>query len=661
MALPAPLHIARYLLMLTLLLAQAFALRANQLDSLKRALELSSSDTARHSLLIKIAMAYRDSNYAKSLDYYKQSLDLVEHTRYKMRQANSYHMIGFVYHLQGEVNLALDNMNNALAIYDALNDDMNMANVSNNIGVIYKDKGKYDVATHYLLRALRLYEKIHDVEGIAKASNNLGQVQYYMGNYHSAIEHFTHYYDVNRQLGNPRAMAGAANNIASAYLEMGEFDKSIDYYFDALSIYDSLNFRLGQAVILDNMGSLFFEIARYDEAIKHHQKAISLFEELQSTARLAYSKLQLAKVYLKQQQVEQAIAELNTAHIMVEPLGRIDLLRDVFLLLAEAHEMRHSYQQAYNFLKEHKVLNDSIVGTETLQNIERIKAEHEAERRKRTEETTTRMLTLNRWLVAVVTLALLVLLVLLATMHRNHKLRHGYTDQLDQLNSTLVDSIGQLLSTSAQQLLSPPSPFTESWCLAPSTQGEALPKLLLRCQALQGHTLLPYIVVQRSTKAIVELVDLAVSQFLDQLPPEPDMEHIDLRLRRHLASSPLTAHLTSADYSIWPLAVRGGSMLSPTHEMVAAYADGQLSPLPAGQWQTLAPESLLYVHIAADDSPSDDFMKLLHTLVQYPFEQQHGIASNSLSIIEMNRSSLICALRVGPSTNSNHQTTINHG
>lgn len=655
MALRISLHIARYILMLMLLLPQAFVLRANQLDSLKRALEQSASDTARYNLLIKIGQAYRDSSYTKALYYYKQSLDVVEHTRYKLLQANSYHKIGSVYHLQGEVNLALDNMSNAMAIYDALDDDARMAEVSNNIGVIYKDKGKYDVSTHYLLRALRLYEKTNDVEGIAKVSNNLGQVQYYMRNFSSAIEHFTHYYDVNQQLGNPRAMAGAANNIASAYLEMGEFDKSIDYYFAALGIYDSLGFRLGQAVILDNMGSLFYEIARYDEAIKHHQKAIAIFEELQSAARLATSKIYLARVYLKQHQLDLAIAELNAAHSMVEPLGRIDLLRDVFLLLAEAHEMGHSYQQAYSFLKEHKMLNDSIVGTETLQNIERIRAEHEAEKRKRTEETASRMLNLNRWLVLVVTVALLVVLVLLATMHRNYKLQRGNTAQVGQLNGALIDSIGQLLSTSPQQLVASPSPFAESWCLAPPPQGASLPKLILRCQTLQGHTLMPYVVLQRSAKAVIELVDLSVSQFLAQLPSEPDMEHIDLRLRRHLASSALTAQLTSADYSIWPFAVRGGSVLSPVQGMVLAYADGKITPLPAGQRYALAPESQLYVYVTAEDSPSDDFMKLLHTLVQYPFEQQHGIASNSLSIVEMNRTSLICALRVGPNTNPNHQ------
>lgn len=653
-------HTARCLLTLTLMLAHALAAMGGHIDSLVQVLALAHSDTAKHRLLIDIGKSYRDSNYVRALDYFKQSLDVVEHSRYKAHIAKSYHMISYVYTLQGEVDLALSNLNNALVIYDALGDDGESAGISNDIGVAYKNKGKYDVATHYLMRAMSLYEKTHDVLGIARVTNNLGQVQYFMRNYASAIEHFTHYYEVNQQLNKPQAMAGAANNIASAYLELGEFDKAIDYYFVALGIYDSLGFRLGQAVILDNLGSLFYEIARYDEALKHHQEAIAIFEELQSTSRLALSKQNLAMVLLKQHQLDRAIEELNMARDMVQPLGRIEQLRDIYLLLAEAHEMGRSFQLAYSFLKEYRVLNDSIVSTETLQNIERIKAEHEAEKRKRTEEATSRMLALNRWLVVAVSVALLALLGLLAAMQRNHKLRRNHMARLNGLNQALLDGAARLLNTSAQQLTSPPlSPFVEEWSVAPQ-QGPPLPQLHLRCQALQGHTLLAYIVLQRSAQAQPELVDLAVSQFLAQLPAEPDMEHIDLRLHRHLASSSLTAHLSLAtDYSIWPIAVRGYSVLCPTLGMASVCSNGQLSPLPDGHWQVLCPGDLLYVQATAEVGPPADFMQLINTLVQYPFGQQRDIAANSLSIVEMDRTSLICALRVGsPSTDSNHQITI---
>lgn len=627
--------------------------QANSIDSLSTLLASATSDTAKHTLLRKLAIAYTNSNYSRALDYYKQSLTTVENSPHKYRIAESFYGIGRIYYLQGDIDLALNNFTNALRIWEHLDATKEIANTANMLGLTYERKGKYDIATHYFMRALDLHEQRNDINGIAMVTNNLGQVQYYMGNYTKAIEHFSHFYNVNKELNNVSNMAGATNNIASAYMELKEFDKAIDNYLIALNIYDSIGHSLGKGVIMDNLGLLYAKIARYDEALQHHRNALAIFEASKSNYRLATVKTNIAAIYIKQGNIKAGIDEYNQALEIMQPLGITDNVRDINLYLALAHEKLHDYKTAYTYLKEYKTLNDSILDVTTLQNIERIKADYEAEKRNRIEADTNRMLHLNRLLTICISISLLVLLFMLIAMHSNNKRHRLQIKQLSEQHQGLLQASSGMLRTAVAQLTAPPCPFSRMWCIVPPADAIP-PSLHLRCQAIaqSPKTLLAYILHQYSTAATPALIDAAIHQFIDNLPTDDTLECLDQRLQQHLASSPLTRLLSTSDYEVRTIAIRHNTICCYSDDLLSLYANNKMSIPLANQWTTMPINSMLYLHaspITSNDHKTD-FMKLFGTLAQYDFEQQRDIALNSLKIIDLHNTAIICALRIDEAT-----------
>ena len=628
---------------------------ANKIDSLRTLLASATSDTSKHILLREIGKAYADSNYTRALDYHKQSLSVIEHSPYKNHIAQAYYAIGRIYYLQGDFDMAQNNLTNALRIFERLDDEEDQAITTNMLGLAYERKGKYDVAMHYFMRALDIYEQLNKIEGIAMVTNNLGQVLYYAENYPKAIEHFLHFYDVSKELNKVSDMAGATNNIASAYMEMKEFNKAIDYYLIALNIYDSIGFSLGKGVILDNLGLLYTKIAHYNEALKHHRQALAIFESSNSRYRLAIVKSNIAAIYVKQGNIKAGIDEYNPALDILKPMGITENMRDINLSLSEAYEKLNDYKTAYRHLHEYKTIDDSLNDGKIMQNIERIKADYEAEKRNRIEADTNRMLRLNRLLTICISISLIVLLVMLIAMHSNNKRHRLHIARLNEQHQGLLQASSGMLRTAAAQLTAPPCPFNRMWCIVPPADATP-PSLHLRCQAIPQapKTLLAYILRQHSAAAKPLLIDAAIHQFIDNLPLDDKLEHLDQRLQQHLATSPLTRSLNASDFDVHTVAVRHNTVCYYSNDMLSLYANNKMSIPPANQWTTMPRNSMLYLHASPITSNEHraDFMKLFGTLAQYDFEQQRDIALNSLKIIDLDTTAIICALRIDEANNN---------
>lgn len=636
-------------------------LHANSIDSLKTLLASAKSDTAKHTLLRELGKAYADSNYTRALDYHKQSLAAVEHTPYKNKIAEAYFAIGRLYYLQGDFNMANTNLTNALRIFEHLDMEENQARTTNMLGLTYERKGKYDVATHYFLRALQIYERSNNIDGISQVTNNLGQLQYYRENYDKAIEHFQHFYNVSKELKNVSNMAGATNNIASAYMEMMEYNKAIEYYLIALNIYDSIGFSLGKGVILDNLGLLYTKIARYNDALEHHRKALAIFEAANSQYRLGIVKKNIANIYIKQDDIKTGIEELNQALDIMRPLGITDEQRSINLSLSLAYEKLHDYKTAYNYLKNYKEIDDSISNVTTLQNIERIKEEYEAEKRNRIEEDTNRELRLNRLLIICMGVSLTVVIALLTLIYAHNKRQRTKLQRLTQVSQSLIAATEPMLNVSIDQLTQSPSPFRSIWLIAPKAS-TSLPTLHFRCQAIpsQPDTIAAYIVHQRSQMAPVGLIGMAVHQFLATLSATDTLEALDQRITTFMRQTPLTQALTEAHFDIHLVAIRPTSVICYTNNLLSIYANNSLSSPTPNQWYNLS-QGLLYIHASPNTIEGElqyDFLKMFNTLAQYEFDGQQQIALNSLNIIDMDKTSLICALQMGinPEIDINHKT-----
>lgn len=372
------------ILQLLLVLISFQGLSQNKsLDSLINLLDNQKKDSNKYNLCLKIAKAYADSAYDKSLLYFNKALDIADRSSDRKKLAHIYHQIGYMYQRKGEFALALTNYNNALTIHEYLQNKKGIGQTLNDIGLIYKTWGKYDKALENYINALQLFDDISDAENGAMVANNIGQIYFYRNEFEKAIEYFKKYLEVNKKINYQRAVAGASNNIGSAYIELKKYDDALKYFTTSMKIYDSLDLRVGVAVIKDNIGSLFLRKNNFTEALRYHTDALKIFEGMGSQSRICNSLLNVGLAYSKLKKPDIAINYLNRSLDLAIKLNQKETQKDVYDALAQVNQEIKQFDKALSYYKLYTQINDSLLNAETIGKIETVQAEYETQKKEK--------------------------------------------------------------------------------------------------------------------------------------------------------------------------------------------------------------------------------------------------------------------------------------
>lgn len=236
------------------------------IDSLVNRLSYTSSDTAKINLLNKIAsdLLYVDSE--RIYEFAVQALDLSEKNKYSFGIANAYNNLGIYYRTKGVYDMAIDYFFNSLYIMESLNDINGIARSYNLIGIIYYFLDNYELSLDYYNKALEINIQQQDKKWIAGNSNNIGMIYENLGDYSKALEFYFKALETNIELNNKAWLANNYGNIGSLYLKTGN-PKSLEYFFKRLKIKQEQN-------DIDGLARSNFLIGKYYNSHSFFNKAL---------------------------------------------------------------------------------------------------------------------------------------------------------------------------------------------------------------------------------------------------------------------------------------------------------------------------------------------------------------------------------------------------
>ena len=105
-----------------------FSQDLQKIDSLHNELIMEKEDTIRVRLLNKLSIEHSYGDKDKAIQYANQALELSKEIQYDKGRANSLNSIASVHYLYGEWQLALNNFQAAIQIYQGLGDRTSVAN-----------------------------------------------------------------------------------------------------------------------------------------------------------------------------------------------------------------------------------------------------------------------------------------------------------------------------------------------------------------------------------------------------------------------------------------------------------------------------------------------------------------------------------------------------
>lgn len=357
-ALPAELATSRAaLLSLRGLAATTLGDVEHGLSALNQAVEISRAADDIPQLaraLLRRGANYRfQANYQASLADTKEALALSKQDKsLQTIQAEALREIGLSLYYVGQVNEAIELMEQSLSLYEALAEMQYGAKLYVDLGMAYMSIGRYEQALAYYNQALDYWSKMNNIARQADIFNNLGVLYYLKGNYERASSTFEKAISCARQSGYARIEAYALCGIGDLYTDLDALDAALDAYRQAREVLQ----RVDERFLLLYVDVVQAALARLqgdkDRAWNLLDSAKYLAQNSNSDYEQALYGLEMGRLILTEGNVSEAIEYLERAsRSLAEGGQQVDELK-ARLYLVTAYERAGDRRSALSQLKQ---------------------------------------------------------------------------------------------------------------------------------------------------------------------------------------------------------------------------------------------------------------------------------------------------------------------
>jgi tetratricopeptide (TPR) repeat protein len=184
--------------------------------------------------------------------------------------------VGLLLEVLGIYGMALEFLNNALAISKDPQDEYRLALGYSNIGLVLYRQGNYDEALQYYKKALQLHEERQDTVGMATDYTDIGAALSYQGNYSHALEYLEKALALDEELQNASRMAEDYAGIANVLANIeNRKTAAIDSFSKGLQILKVLEEKTGyHDPLSDEIQQNISELQRENEIANNNNKKI---------------------------------------------------------------------------------------------------------------------------------------------------------------------------------------------------------------------------------------------------------------------------------------------------------------------------------------------------------------------------------------------------
>ncbi len=329
--------------------------------------------------------------------------------------------LGYAYYLKGNIYNAVEKRNvDAAAIYDTalqiarnINDTNVIIKTFEGKATLFANMEQYDSSEYYYTKAYAMVINTGDSSILYSLLSNWANLKAKHGNIDSAIKMMYRCVDYYKKHKNNRVLVYMYNAVAATFQKMQLYNQSLKYYSLAL-YYDSItrdaNFT---AQLLGNIGYLYTDMGKYDSALLFLNRAREMINRDQYNRSYYYTILNLANVYfaknnyrkalnmyfdlygsdmIKQNNLLKTATNINIGICYIY-LGKYDSSK---MFLDKGLSMTYKYKfpeyrinafygkyrldsamgnwvQAVEYLKKSLSLEDSIVNSKTIKEIENLR------------------------------------------------------------------------------------------------------------------------------------------------------------------------------------------------------------------------------------------------------------------------------------------------
>ncbi len=262
----------------------------------------------------------------------------------------------------------------------ALKDSTSAAEAFNHLGIISAIRAQHITAIENFQESLKWFEAVDDDKGVTSILNNIGVMYGLLENYEESIKHYQECYRKNLEIPDYEGAALNLHNIASEYLEIKDL-KLAKLYVDSVISFQEKH---GEVITSEGLlGEYYLQKKMYAQAEDHFNKAQIKFREAEDEQQLLNVLLGLAETYSQLGNYQQSLDLLEEVEKSAIANEMSEEHLSALELRSKVYNNQNRFQLAFSSQSKYLALKDSLDSANNFNRVSELNARYESEKREK--------------------------------------------------------------------------------------------------------------------------------------------------------------------------------------------------------------------------------------------------------------------------------------
>lgn len=235
----------------------------------------------------------------------------------------------------------------------------------------------YDSAMSSYKEALDHYSVIGNQRAQGSALAQMADIFSRQEKHREAVGYYKRAFEAVEGIHDRTLMASYSNNLGLVYIGLEAPDSATFCFLRALTLARASGLRRLQGNCHGNLAHLHLEAEHFDSAYHHSTASNRVFSELGDDYGLCLSLLSLGEINTQLGRAAEGRQQLRQARSLAESLNLLELKKDSYFALSQAHERHGRADSALIFFRQYTDVRDSMASASVKKEIERLQIEYE--------------------------------------------------------------------------------------------------------------------------------------------------------------------------------------------------------------------------------------------------------------------------------------------
>jgi len=353
------------------------------IDSLSRLLSLSKEDSNRVLLYMDLLNTYIDFDLKEAEALGWKANTLSKKISFPLGEGRSYFSLGNIARFNGDMKACDSLFSLAEKVFRRINNPMRLAFIDNERGSLYFNQGNYWLAADYYAKAAETFEQLKDTIHYLSSYQNLISVLGETENIPKAISLAQKILPIARLTTDTSQAFYIMQSLLTHFTLTGQLDSARQYIGPLLKAAgETADFYIATD-IYHAIGEFYSASNQHANALKYNQLALQKAEVLNNEFLLPRMNLAVGSSYLNLKDAAKALPYLLTGLQMADQSANLQASYEGSRLLSQYYEQAGQFEQAFQYLKRHLVLKDSMRDARVSNHVNYLEALYENNKKER--------------------------------------------------------------------------------------------------------------------------------------------------------------------------------------------------------------------------------------------------------------------------------------